>query len=36
MTEDRLARLRAFHEQLDIPYFCADWIVVLSALNTRT
>jgi len=35
MTEECLARLHVLHEQLDIPYFYADWIVFLSALNAR-
>ncbi len=33
LTEERLTRLRAMHEQLDVPYFYADWIAVLRALR---
>ncbi len=32
LTEDCLAQLRRLHEQLDVPYFYADWITVLQAL----
>ncbi len=33
MTERRLARLRAMHEELGVPYFYVDWLVVLRAIN---
>lgn len=35
LTEDRLAELRKLHEQFDIPYLYADWMVVLKALSDR-
>lgn len=36
LTEERLGRLRTLHMQLDVPYFYADWIVVLKALSGHT
>lgn len=33
MTETHLARLRALHERLGVPYFYADWMKVLAALE---
>lgn len=32
LTEDQLARLRALHGELNVPYFYADWMLVLRAL----
>ena len=34
MTETSLSRLRAMHEELNVPYFYADWMSVLAALNS--
>ncbi len=33
LTEQLLARLRAMHEELNVPYFYADWMAVLGALR---
>lgn len=33
LTEEMLARLRRMHEELDVPYFYADWLGVLRALD---
>jgi len=35
LTEDLLARLRALHVELDVPYFYADWMAVLRALDAH-
>jgi hypothetical protein len=32
VSEERLGRLRAMHDELNVPYFYADWIAVLRAL----
>ena len=34
LTEDQLAQLRVLHHELDVPYFYADWLVVLRALES--
>lgn len=34
LTEELLARLRAMHQELNVPYFYADWISVLLALTS--
>lgn len=34
LTEDQLTRLRAMHHELDVPYFYADWILVLRTLES--
>ena len=36
LTEERLARLRTLHDELDVSYFYADWITVLQAIRNRT
>jgi len=33
LTEELLARLRALHEELRVPYFYADWMAVLKAIE---
>ncbi len=33
LTEERLARLRALHDELDVPYVYADWLTVLRAFG---
>jgi len=33
LTEELLGRLRDLHAELDVPYFYADWMVVLRALH---
>lgn len=33
LTEDLLEELRRLHEQLNVPYFYADWMAVLQALG---
>jgi hypothetical protein len=33
LTEARLTRLRAMHDELGVPYFYADWLAVLRALG---
>ena len=35
LTEDLLARLRKLHVELDVPYFYADWMLVMRALYSR-
>jgi hypothetical protein len=35
LTEEMLARLQRLHEELQVPYFYADWMTVLRALATR-
>lgn len=35
LTEEMLQDLRRMHEELDVPYFYADWLVVLDALKER-
>lgn len=34
MTEEYLGRLRKLHEDLEVPYFYADWLTVLAALRS--
>ena len=34
-TEDQLSTLREMHEQLDVPYVYADWMVILRALRDQ-
>jgi len=33
LTEEYLGRLRSLHERLSVPYFYADWMTILGALN---
>ena len=33
LTEQFLARLRALHDELDVPYLYADWMTVMGALG---
>ena len=35
LTEDQLTRLRAMHDELNVPYFYVDWMLVLRALQSR-
>ena len=35
LTEDLLARLRALQDELNVPYFYVDWMLVLRALRSR-
>ncbi|HSW46323.1 MAG TPA: hypothetical protein VLM89_12210 [Phycisphaerae bacterium] len=34
LTEDRLARLRQLHEEINVPYVYADWMTVLEAIRS--
>jgi len=36
LTEEFLARLRTLHDELDVPYFYADWMTVLRALSAHS
>ena len=33
LTEERLARLRTMHDELDVPYFYEDWMTILRAID---
>jgi len=35
LTEECLARLRRMHEELDVPYFYADWMATLRAIDAH-
>jgi len=35
ITETYLARLRTLHDEFSVPYFYADWLVVLEALRAH-
>ncbi|MHC4698014.1 MAG: hypothetical protein ACYTFA_14875 [Planctomycetota bacterium] len=34
LTEDLLARLRALHDEFNVPYFYADWMIILRGLQS--
>ena len=36
LTEQLLARLRAMHEELNVPYFYADWMAILRSIEEES
>jgi len=36
LTEQLLARLRAMHEELNVPYFYADWMAILRSIERES